>query len=60
MGRDWRQWAADKGLQKWFRRDNFLILVLTGILLVIIALPTKKEEQKDSNIDEIAARNCTL
>ncbi len=51
MGRDWRQWAADKGLQKWFRRDNFLILVLTGILLVIIALPTKKEEQKDSNID---------
>lgn len=53
MGRDWRQWAADKGLQKWFRRDNFLILVLTGILLVIIALPTKKEEQKDSNIDGI-------
>ena len=54
MGRDWRQWAADKGLQKWFRRDNFLILVLTGILLVIIALPTKKgEDQKDNNMDGI-------
>ncbi len=53
MGRDWRQWAADKGLQKWFRRDNFLILVLTGSRRVIIALPTKKEEQKDSNIDGI-------
>ncbi len=45
MGKDWKQWVADKGLQKWFRRDNFLILVLTGILLIIIALPTKKEEE---------------
>ena len=35
MGRDWKKWAMDKGLQKWFRRDNFLILVLTGILLII-------------------------
>ncbi len=52
MGWDWKKWAADKGLQKWFRRDNFLILVLTGILLVIIALPTKEgEEQKDGNMD---------
>lgn len=42
MGRDWKKWAADKGIQKWFRKDNFLILVLTGILLVIIALPTEK------------------
>lgn len=45
MSRDWKQWAADKGLQKWFRRDNFVILVLTGILLVIIALPTKEEQE---------------
>lgn len=42
MGRDWKKWAADKGIQKMFRKDNFLILVLTGILLVIIALPTEK------------------
>ncbi len=42
MGRDWKKWAADKGMQKWFRKDNFVILVLTGILLVIIALPTEK------------------
>lgn len=51
MGRDWKQWAADKGLQKWFRRDNLLILVLTGILLVIIALPTKEERNNDDNAD---------
>ena len=49
MGRDWKKWAGEKGLQKWFRRDNFLILVLTGILLIIIALPTEeKKEQEDS------------
>lgn len=53
MGRDWKKWAMDKGLQKWFRRDNFLILVLTGILLIIIALPTEeKKEQEDSPVLE--------
>lgn len=41
MGRDWKQWAADKGLQKWFQRDNLIILILVGVLLVIIALPTR-------------------
>ena len=46
MGRDWKQWAAGKGMQKWFRRDNFIILVLTGILLVIIALPTKESQEQ--------------
>ena len=51
MGRDWKKWAEEKGLQKWFRRDNFLILVLTGILLIIIALPTEeKKGQEDSPI----------
>ncbi len=43
MSRDWKKWAADKGLHKWFQRDNFIILVLAGILLVIIALPTKED-----------------
>lgn len=48
MGRNWKQWATDRGLGKWFRRDNLIILVLTGILLVIIALPTR-ESGKDSD-----------
>lgn len=30
-----------KGKHKWFQRDNLIILVLSGILLLIIALPTK-------------------
>ncbi len=28
--------------KKWFRKDNLIILILLGILLFIIALPTKK------------------
>lgn len=39
----------DKGLQKWFRRDNFLILILAGILLVIIAIPTDGGTGQDAD-----------
>ena len=46
MGRDWKKWMADKGLTKWFQRDNLIILVLAGILLVIIALPTRTAQRK--------------
>lgn len=28
--------------QKWFQRDNLIILILSGVLLFIIALPTEK------------------
>ena len=47
MGRDWKKWAEEKGIRKWFRRDNFIVLVLTGILLVIIALPTGGGTEKE-------------
>lgn len=53
MGRDWRQWAQDKGLKKWFRRDNLIVLVLAGILLFIVALPVK--EDKDSEKEKEGA-----
>ena len=54
MGRDWirdlRKWAEEKGLRKWFKRDNFIILVLAGILLIIIGLPVKdgRDAKEDS------------
>lgn len=32
--------------KKWFRRDNLLILILSGVLLFIIALPTKEDGGK--------------
>ena len=35
--------------QKWFTRDNCIILVLVGILLMVIVLPTGKSKGKDVN-----------
>lgn len=32
--------------QKWFRRDNLLIVILSGVLLFIIALPTDKKDKE--------------
>ncbi len=50
MGMDLRQWVKDKGLEKWFRRDNLIVLVLAGILLFIVALPVKdKSDDKNDN-----------
>ena len=34
-------------MEKWFRKDNLIVMVLTGILLAVIALPTKKEESNE-------------
>lgn len=36
-----KEWLKKKGIDKWFRRDNLIILVLSGILLFIIALPVE-------------------
>lgn len=36
--------------RKWFRRDNLIIIILAGILLFIIALPTKKEEDTGGSL----------
>lgn len=47
---DWKQRMKDKGFEKWLKRDNLIILVLSGILLVIIALPMEKDEKKDNVI----------
>lgn len=47
-----RQWIEQKEYTRWFTRDNLIILVLGGILLFIIALPTKgaKEELEGSTL----------
>ena len=34
--------------KKWFRKDNLVILILTGVLLVIIALPTKESGKAEA------------
>lgn len=43
--RDWGQWRQGRILGKWFRRDNLIILALSGILLLIIAIPIEKKEK---------------
>lgn len=48
----WKQRLRDKGLEKWLKRDNLIILVLSGILLIIIALPSEKSSSKDSETQE--------
>ncbi len=35
-------------IKKWFRRDNLIILILSGVLLFIIALPTKEANKQDT------------
>ncbi len=38
--------------KKWFRRDNLLILILAGVLLFIIALPTEGKEVEKQQASE--------
>lgn len=37
--------AVKEKWKNWFRKDNLLILILSGVLLFIIALPIEKEEK---------------
>ena len=41
----WRKKISHVFQKKWFNRDNLIILILLGILLFIIALPTKEDSQ---------------
>lgn len=38
--------AGKSDFKKWFRRDNLVILILAGILLFVIALPTKERSSE--------------
>ena len=58
---DWKRWARDRGLQKWFKRDNFIILVLAGVLLIIVALPVRDREEAGGNLEgDKTERNTIL
>ena len=41
--------------KKWFSRDNLLLLVLLGVLLFVIVLPVKKEDNGKGQEKENAA-----
>lgn len=44
-----RQWLEQKGYEKWFQRDNLIILMLSGVLLFIIALPSGDRSDRDGD-----------
>ncbi len=41
-----RRWLEEKGYEKWFRKDNLIVLALAGVLLFIIALPAKDAREE--------------
>ncbi len=61
-------------LEKWFRRDNLIVLVLAGILLIVITLPTKEtvegqnpeeleqteQKETDNNNEKIEGDYCDV
>lgn len=46
--------AVKEGWQKWFRRDNLLIVILSGVLLFIIAMPTEMHTKKEAVVEQTA------
>lgn len=42
------KWLQEKNYKKWFKKDNLVILILTGVLLFIIALPTKDGREAET------------
>lgn len=40
-----KQLKEHKAMGKWFQRDNLIIIILFGILLLVIALPTKSSNE---------------
>lgn len=50
------KWFRGKDFKKWFRRDNLIVLVLTGVLLFIIALPTRdgREAKTETELPQAA------
>lgn len=60
MKESWKQWFKEKGMEKWLQRDNLIILVLAGVLLFIVALPTKTGEKSGSGKQGGEAANQTM
>ena len=46
-----------RGMAKWLKKDNLLILLLAGVLLVVIALPTEKSSPGERTDTGLTAGN---
>ncbi len=41
-----------KDISKWLKRDNLIVIILSGILLMVIALPTGEKRKAEENTNE--------
>jgi len=41
---EWQRILKKYHLEKWFCKENMVIMILIGILLIVIAIPTKEKE----------------
>lgn len=46
--------AAKEMWRKWFRKDNLIVLILSGVLLFIIAIPTKEKNTESAHKDGVS------
>lgn len=46
-----KKWKITQ-LTQYFSRENLIVLILVGVLLFIIAFPTKKDQTKESNLTQ--------
>lgn len=56
----WKKWLEDERIKKLFSRENLLVLVLAGILLFIIALPSGETGRKAGETAEGKEENLNL
>ncbi len=47
--KDLKDILEEKGVRKWFRKDNLIILVLSGVLLMVVAMPVKQDSRHASD-----------
>lgn len=59
MGGAFWQWIEKKGLEKYFRRDNLILLVLAGILLFVIALPVDGGDRRRDSGGEAGEKSSS-
>jgi stage III sporulation protein AG len=48
MGSFFKGLIEKKGIEKWFKRDNLIIVVLTGVLLLVIAWPVRESDATEN------------
>lgn len=54
------KWLKDRDLKKLFKKDNLIVLILAGALLVVIALPTKDDGALESEDAQAGAQDSAV